>query len=465
MRLLCILGASIIAVSLTGCPDYNRYELKLTPHAAAIERVLTCSRLHLQNGGTSVIAFPADELAKIAKCYERDPDEPQPRQYQFKGNFTAKMPSDIGGSGSYTVASSPVGSVAIYLEHFRGDDDLVGQVERLRQAADRLADLVVGWFETEMGQDANWQKVRKFLDGEFRRDLNNLSLYVWTARASIADDELSAGAGAELPDAFYSSTARLAQYLIAHDYFDPSEAFDWLRDFSAVSSEDLGDRRRVLASRVQQLLTRKSKLDPAGGNASLSFLTDPDKAVASLKRFLRDSPEYAALCEKYRDERKPNPDPEDVIYHGIIDEILHFDIFAHPDELELSLATAGKPVATNGRWQPADQVVKWRRSINANDTLPTICFAVWGEPDAAFQKQHFSGVTFDGEALVEFVTAYLLLEPAGRALVDHLLDTLHPDEDLKSAIEAFVAKWRKHEPDLTHVAELLMPAVAGRDAK
>jgi hypothetical protein len=42
-----------------------------------------------------------------------------------------------------------------------------------------LTDLLLGWFESELSADPRFGKLREFVDGQFRRDLKNASLYVW----------------------------------------------------------------------------------------------------------------------------------------------------------------------------------------------------------------------------------------------------------------------------------------------
>src|SRR5947209_20434698 len=89
------------------------------------------------------------------------------------------MPGDVGGGGSYLNLSNRLGNAAVYAERFRGDDDLTARMEKRSKAADQLTDLIIGWSERELGHEQNYRRLRHFLDSDFRRDLKNLSFYVW----------------------------------------------------------------------------------------------------------------------------------------------------------------------------------------------------------------------------------------------------------------------------------------------
>jgi hypothetical protein len=219
MRFCNLVGFAVLALTLSGCFDYDHYDVELKPDGKTLDRELTYRRERAQNGSVSVIPASTAVLAAIERAYDQSPADAQPQNYRFKSRFTDQMPQDIGGSGNYFIVESPLGDICAYAERFRGNDDLVGQLEVVAKAANRLVDLLLGWLESQMHDDANWPKIRDFLDGRFRRDLHNIALYLWLGRSNLFEDERSEEKPfrIELPKEFVPTVARLAQYLIEHD--------------------------------------------------------------------------------------------------------------------------------------------------------------------------------------------------------------------------------------------------------
>src|SRR5581483_6020967 len=94
-------------------------------------------------------------------------------RHTFRSRFGPEMPDDVGGSGSYRQTASSMGIASVYVEHFRGSDDVEAHIDDRRQAADALTNLLIGWFQRELGRDPNFARIRRFLDRDFRHDLRN----------------------------------------------------------------------------------------------------------------------------------------------------------------------------------------------------------------------------------------------------------------------------------------------------
>jgi hypothetical protein len=199
------------ALLLAGC-DHDCYEIEIRPAGDGFSRQLTCWHV----GGEKdreVRPLGSQEIARLAKLYAAQKTIEGGKKDVFTGRFAGNTPADVGGAGSYSTLDSPLGRTFWYVERFRGNDDLESQLAERREAADRLADLLVGWLRSELGDDAARGCMKQFLDHDLRRDLKNLGLYEWTAEARKGHDN---DPGSEF-------LARLALYLAERGYFAPRD--------------------------------------------------------------------------------------------------------------------------------------------------------------------------------------------------------------------------------------------------
>jgi hypothetical protein len=89
-----------------------------------------------------------------------------------------------------------------------------------------------------------------------------------------------------------------------------------------------------------------------------------------------------------------------------------------------------EPVATNGKWEAAGNIVVWKlrqpgrgpEYTNPADNAQ----AAWCEPDTAFQTRHFGRVLLDGQALIDYCQWYELLKPGQKTEWDAVLATTQP---------------------------------------
>src|SRR3954466_4886361 len=100
----------LLAPLLAGCGDYNHYELVLKPSGAKMERRLTCWRVPESRDNKAT--FSQEELARLGDLYPGTKVDPAETRHTFEGKFGETMPSDVGGRGTYTHWSSPLGSAS-----------------------------------------------------------------------------------------------------------------------------------------------------------------------------------------------------------------------------------------------------------------------------------------------------------------------------------------------------------------
>ena len=208
MAVLVVLVA-VVLVAAAGCEE-KIYEVELRPRGDKIERRLTLRRQDLRDHSKeSLSKDDLAELGRIARAYQTEtPSVPRPKA-SFSGTFSSVLPHDIGGDGHYVHWESPLGRVFVYVERFRGNDDIYSSLEARRKAVDSLVDLLVGWFESELHGESDWPPLRAFLDTQFRTDLQNLSLLVWST--NVRDI-------VESTDALAEVAFRAAQYCVERKY-------------------------------------------------------------------------------------------------------------------------------------------------------------------------------------------------------------------------------------------------------
>ena len=175
---------AVMALVVTGCPR-NEYIVQLKPQGNRIERTLVFYRedgVNTNTGAPNYQPFDAAELAAITALYPAQGLTNDGGRHVVRGEFTNELPDDVGGAGAYTNLTTSLGAAGFYVERFRGNDDLAGMTEQRFKAADRLADLFVGWSRMELGRERGYDKLRQFLDVDFRRDLKNLGEYGWAGQ-------------------------------------------------------------------------------------------------------------------------------------------------------------------------------------------------------------------------------------------------------------------------------------------
>jgi hypothetical protein len=218
---------------------------------------------------------------------------------------------------------------------------------------------------------------------------------------------------------------------------------------------------KSFASYAHKILAKKCDLKAAQVSKSLAFLMDVKQVEDSFGELLKKSPEYDDMSQAAKTNKQTLPEP-----HKVLDDIIAsivsggFDASwrLHPDALDLRLATSDEPLATNGEWDNEAKRVIWRRSINAGDGLPTLCYAAWCEPDVAAQEKYFGRVVLRGDQLAEYVGLYSMLDAKAQSELDQFIASLDPSDD-KSKVYAYAYKLRNGNPLLRKIGSILASAI------
>ena len=279
--LAAVVLAAVVLVAAAGCEE-KIYEVELRPRGDKIERRLTLRRQDLRDHSKeSLSKDDLAELGRIARAYQTEtPSVPRPKA-SFSGTFGSVLPRDVGGDGHYVRWESPLGRVSIYVERFRGNDDIYSSLDARRKAVDSLVDLLVGWFESELRKEPDWPPLRAFLDTQFRTDLQNLSLFVWST--NVRDI-------VESTDALAEVGFRAAQYCVERKYASYEEAPVLIREF-----QDATQRKNATAlfARIRRLIVSRAKgASEAHWKRLPGFLADSNTVSASWQRYFVQTPYF-----------------------------------------------------------------------------------------------------------------------------------------------------------------------------
>jgi len=448
MKRFLVIATVLVGLGYLSC-DHNEYALKIAPRGQAVERQLTVFRDGKGN-------FPQAELERIGKVYGKAAQEKPEKditKYTFDGHSSGKMPDDVGGAGTYTCFETAMGSAGIYMERFRGTDDLAGQLEIRMQAADKIADLLLGWLKSEFGKHEEFPKIKRFMDTDFRQDIKNLSLY-FRSLADVMLTDGGPGEGGPEVGPKGEAIARIAQYFLERGYIrttdiptaarlmarpDPKRTEAALgRLLRNALSAKAGVKDVRIADRLAALLADSEALDRSV-SAYLSTTSDYKKLLADWKS--RKAKQRAPGGSAGKDENAAEGEP------GSLDVLkVQMDLWVgrslgpSDDNLTVLFSPEGQVVKTNGHFDKATGEITWQHLMEKRGesrTLPLMCFAVTAQPAEEFQKQHFGKVVLQGQNLVNYCLWRKGLGDNKATEWDAFLESLRPDRQSFLRLDKF----------------------------
>jgi len=434
-RLSTLVAGGILAIGFvcfSGCPDF-KYEIELVPNGEEIERTLTATSKNEKK------PFSQDELERLAALYSARPISPDGKQHRFGGRFGEVLPDDIGGKGTYTFKATSLGSAAIYLERFQGSDDLDEQIDKRRAAADEFTDIILGWFQEQLPKGSAADKVNRFLDAQFRRDLRNLGHYVWLSAMSAVVRFTDANTPSELRDpidqmqdlSIGEVPARTVQYFVERGYVH-------LHELPRLTRSDAFPEALTLAHRN---LVQKAGLNPEEA-AQLDFLLDPQIVLQSWEDYVQRTPAFTRITQEWQlqppEERDSSPPVAVNVSSDLLRQAAGWYLDVDQDTLDIRLKTATEPVYTNGRWNSDTQEVTWATIVGPTlGSCPPIACAVWSNPDEEFQMAHFGSVVLRGSKLAQFVFWFASLTDDEARQWDAFVEHQTPKMSLFSKLRQF----------------------------
>jgi hypothetical protein len=419
-----VVGA-LVAVLLTGCESHH-YDIEMKPRGPEVERTITAWRV----AGDKQEALSEQYLESLARQYPHRLSDPGDLRQTFRGEFSDRLPEDVGGAGWYLHFESDMGVAWIYTERFRGDDGPAKQIEEQFRQANLLADQLVGWFTAELENEAGFEDLRKFLQESFREDLKNLATYAWMSDA-LGSLQSAAEPGAEM-------TVRAFQYLAERGYLSTRELPNYTRKAIEAFAQDRPET--LLALFQRQVATRMGVPEDQPIPASLGFLGDPQAAQASLETYLKTTPQYRERMAQWDEQKNHDPDaappePLDVLADPQFIAALLF-VWPGRDRLEASLATGTEPWLTNGSWDAQAAVVRWSAALTT-DRMPVMCYAMWATPDETQQRERFGQLVFKNAELLAYCLWHESLTDQQADEWDGLMNSLRPGPELGKQLAAF----------------------------
>jgi hypothetical protein len=444
-----------ITLLVTGCP-HNEYTVDLQPHGNVIERTLTffcVDGADTNNGTPNYQGFPTNELKAITALYldgiTNDGD-----RHIARGEFTNALPDDVGGVGAYTNVSTSLGNAAFYVERFRGNDDIGGITERHLKAADQLADFILGWSKSELGSEPGYDKLRQFLDVDFRRDLKNVGAYWW--EGNLVENYRT--------NATEEFMVRFGQYLVERGYLQIGEIPVLYRD----ASDSYGEKLDLLLKRLvaRHLGVPDSQPLPA----FLAFLDNDDAISKSFGNYLVTTDAYRAKLQHWEEEKRTKTDQQKPAPMDVASEaafaLVDINLFGAPnDHLTVRLQLPLAPIHSNGRWDGTLKQVIWKTEIADRTNLarlPVFCYANWAEPSETFQTEHLGKVALTGDRLTEYCIWRSSLDQKQAGQWDSLLAGLQPGEHLTNTLNAFRFSGEPAQPATNAPSSAASPSVFAR---
>ena len=437
-----LLATIVIAAAVMGC-DETIYKIELAPKGNELSRTLTVWR---QGGssdtGEEVIKEMDDaELAAVAKAYSKDKPKGGAKKHKFTGTFADVMPDDVGGAGRFVRYESKMGAASSYIERFRGNDRPGEVLESAMKAVDEITGLLIGYLKTELGKEAEFPKLRKFMDTELRKDLKNLSAYSYLPSSSSRLNwlELKKGDSDTLAQ---EVLARVVAYIIERQYVEPSDV-----PLIRRAATEKTQLKKLLDKSLKRLAVKAGITDAKFIAKLVSLLSDEKKLDASFEAYLRTTPQYKKRLKEQKpakrgaDAPKEDASASQLVLQPLLEKAVHLRLdFGGTPRIEVQLALPAKPDVANGKWNAKERTVTWKGSLTARDGdttfLPEICYAVWSEPDEKFQKAHFGKVILTGQPLADYCLWRRSLAADEAKLWDAVLMKHKPGKDLEAAVKA-----------------------------
>lgn len=411
---------SILAASALCACDYTEYEVHVEPAGGGFERSLYAWNV-LFVLDDSPIGGPhrlsKEHARSLAALYGEAEFEPEAT---LRASFERSTPADLGGAGRYLHIDTPLGSLLHYQERVGGGDDLVGRFERARAASERVAELALAWFQSELGEAPQWAVLAPQLGEHLARDIANLVLSL-----QLDYGYRRALLGGEGADGLEGIAVRLAMYCVERGYFELDDLPVLLR----AAYSDSGDEELASLEPLRRMVARRMGIEGDGPYPEqLDFLVSTQSIRRSWERF-SSSPRCVELAEQWPTPEEGKPEME------LLRDLLGWELGLSPDRLKLSLATADEPHWTNGHFDAAASCVRWELAIPDSRGLPALCYATWAAPAEAEQLARFGAVPLRGQALLNYALWYASLTRQEREDWEGQLATLDPTRSLGPQLE------------------------------
>jgi len=431
-----VFGATVVCLS---CGEHDKYEIVMAPADVGLDRQLTAWR-HVgsgEGGKPNEVQIAPKMLQALADAYPRRvTTQPGAPRQTFAGRFAGKLPGELGGAGEYRIINTPMGSVAGYVERFAGLDDLTSQLAQINASADIIADVFGGWLASRLETRPGFENLRRFMDKDFRKDIKNLTIYLWSSTSGLVTSETN----------IEEIRARLVLYVIEHGYIELADA---LNIYRLVADDEISHQDKAKAGMFYVRKFVAAKMGADANDPHLAFLSDPNEVAKSFQAYVETTDVHRRILEQWKEQGASHPaDSEDgnastqpadgafptepwnafaAAYETLGQNWIHgLGLFGPTeDQVDVTLKLPGEPLVSNGQWYEKSRGLSWSFNYRGRP-LSHICYAAWVAENAEFQKTHFGHVVLEGLELASFCAWHETLTRSEARRWDEFLQTVRP---------------------------------------
>lgn len=419
--------AALLGLFLAACGSgpHEHYVLDLEPRGDVLERRLTCwhAEQALVEHDCPPAPFPRPLLEEIAGVYgvEVPADADLDGKHSFRADFRGAYRNEIDGSGRYAHYVTPLGTVGVWSETFRGEADPLAARRTRERVVDRYAEFLAAFVRHEVGEGETADVLTDFLRTDLRDDVLRVLDLMWLGQSLETT-------GFEREEANRRLRPWLGRFLVERGYLDPIQTAGGIPNLEAAL-------RGVARAAARRLGWKDG--EPLPDAVTWLF----DDADERLEAYCETLPVYQERRRAWEagGREEALPDPSKVVFEELArgGESVDLALFDLEDRLELTLHLPLAPLETTGDWDEEAGVVRWERDLPPGFGLPLLCSASWAVPDAAWQERHLGRVVLEGDALADYGREHALLPDEAARRWEAFLESLEAGPDLAERVEGF----------------------------
>jgi len=413
-RLSRVLAIATVALTAGACVR-DRVEITIEPKPdGSFVRSLRLWRA--DDGKPKEIKAPSDKFVKVAKPHYMEPLDTPDATVAFRNTFY-KVPQDMGlegkrNAGGYTVTAGTFGRLGHYRERRPGRTDIASAQREIASAIDTVTTLLAAMARQQLEGEAGVDRLAAAIEGDFRRDLQDLAAYLAATAATgqpvILDDNVQEDKAAR--DRFFAMLSYTIQFAEERGYV---KARDLPRLADSDFSQDIA--LRLVAKHMGRPLD-------AGLRTKLLTLTEGERWEAAGKQALQ----AMGLTEDQLKEKMKPLVALVAVKMFDTEPLLHY-VLVLPEGAEL--------VSSNGQFDEKSRKVEWTDELDGR-LVAQLFHVLWATPDAEAQRKRFGRVAVQGMALMKLTVWEASLAPERRTRWNAAVGLLDPKGDLKTQLKA-----------------------------
>lgn len=412
MKKVALLALLLPLVMALNCPA-NKFAIVMerTPEGK-VQRELT-----VWTGDGSDASEPKEHVLAAAQSAYGGAGAKVGKKQRFSATFAESLPADLvheglPNYGFLGTSACPMGRVFTYVERMPGRNDPAELVATANKLADTVTRAMAAWARAQPSLQQEPEKLERlvsFLETELRNDLLNVLLMGWQAviRGNALHD-VGLDEEDDVREFWYTESLRAASYIVEHGYFLPDEI--------PLLSEDSG---RVIWRGILRKVAREiGCVDGEPLPAALVRLGEPDEFQAAFEQGLKA---IGLTMDEFEQQ-----------YASALPAL-----FGNDTNGQVVWRCRIKPLRTNGAWDEEKSELAWEATGRQGCETPQLLFAIWPEPDEAFQCEHLGRIMLEGQRLAEYVTWRAGLTDEQLAEWKAFVAELRPGPELIDRLKAF----------------------------